>query len=219
MFFCIENKEIKQSNIGLKNVLKTYFYFNRTHDNQVTTSIELICYDLGLLDPNKSQRTYNVIESNVKKEVQKLIDTGEIQYIPVLNINDFDQIKPKSIFKIQTKFHSQLTKNNFTQLSKNEFDALINTSKNENIKLENLFNIYLFIKSYVFGTDGYCCKSQSEISEILNLSRNTVRTYINSLINNFLLIKETIRVYNCSSQALFNYRIFENELKKIEKMK
>lgn len=219
MFFCIENKEIKQPNIGLKNVLKTYFYFNKTRDNYVTTSIELICYDLGLLDPNKSQRTYNVVESNVKKEVQKLIDTGEIQYIPVLNINDFDQIKPKSIFKIQTKFHSQLIKNNFTQLSKNEFDALINTSKNENIKLENLFNIYLFIKSYVFGTDGYCCKSQSEISEILNLSRNTVRTYINSLINNFLLIKETIRVCNCSSQALFNYRIFENELKKIEKMK
>ena len=219
MFFCIENKEIKQANIGLKNILKTYFYFNKTRDNYVTTSIELICYDLGLLDPNKSQRTYNVIESNVKKEVQKLIDTGEIQYIPVVNINDFDQIKPKSIFKIQIKFYDQSTKNNFTSLSKNEFDALINTSKNENIKLENLFNIYLFIKSYVFGTDGYCCKSQSEISEILNLSRNTVRTYINSLINNFLLIKETIRVYNCSSQALFNYRIFENELKKIEKMK
>ena len=105
MFFCIENKEIKQSNIGLKNVLKTYFYFNKTRDNYVTTSIELICYDLGLLDPNKSQRTYNVIESNVKKEVQKLMDTGEIQYIPVLNINNFDQIKPKSIFKIQIKFY------------------------------------------------------------------------------------------------------------------
>lgn len=105
MFFCIENKEIKQSNIGLKNVLKTYFYFNRTHDNQVTTSIELICYELGLLDSNKSQRTHNIVEANIKKEIQKLINTGEIRYIPVLNINDFDQIKPKSIFKIQIKFY------------------------------------------------------------------------------------------------------------------
>ena len=215
MFFCIENKEIKQANIGLKNVLKTYFYFNKTRDNYVTTSTELICYDLGLFDPNKSQRTYNVIESNVKKEVQKLIDTGEIQYIPVLNINDFDQIKPKSIFKIQIKFHDQPTKINFTQLSKSELNALISTSKNENIKLETLFNIYVFIKSYAYGTDGYCCKSYSGIADTLNISKNTVNIYVNALVDNFLLIKEIIKANNDTGQTFFNYKIFENELKKI----
>ena len=218
MFFCIENKEVKQANIGLKNVLKTYFYFNRTHDNQVTTSIELICYELGLLDSNKSQRNHNIVEANIKKEVQKLINTGEIQYIPVLNINDFDQIKPKSIFKIQIKFYDQSTKINFTSVSKSEFNALISASKNQNIKnikLETLFNIYVFIKSYAYGTDGYCCKSYSGIANKLNISKNTVSVYVNALVDNCLLIKEIIKTNNDTGQTFFNYKIFENELKKI----
>ena len=191
---------------------------NRNYKKISRFSIEEILQHLNLSTKNSKR-------NDVFHEIIKcIIFLKENNYIELVNFN-ITNIRVDSIITVKTlkKFDPS---SDFTILDATEFEKI--TNMNSNCKKENLFSVFLYVKSCIWTSSGKnqfnypkaFFRSIDKMSKDLDLSKQTVVNVLNELINgsDSLLVKYELNKDNKAYPNIYVLREFGFE-KEIDKAK
>lgn len=182
-----------------KNLLLTYFYFKRDFNNQITTSMSLICQELHMPFGRSSSPGYQILTY-----LKQFISEGILSFVPRLQCLSPDQITRSSLFTLNF-IPPEPPSSNFVPLTLHEmntFQAYL-LSNEVNIRTDKLFRIYLYIKATIRNNTPLFI-SGSTIRSLAKVGAQTAQDILDILEDAELIV----------STSENNYKIMEKSLDK-----
>ena len=168
---------------GLKNLVMSYLNFKRDQNNQITTSLMLLCQELGI--PYHSPKVRNA--QLVTKIIQSLIDQDKLVFEPRIatSLSDLGGLTP-FVLTVTSQFTDYTS--NFVMLTQDEmfkFTQYI-LYNSTTVRSTKVFNTFLIIKSYMNmnpNSTPYCSLSLSKLGVLSGLHRLSLKEAITILEN------------------------------------
>ncbi|MBU5332080.1 hypothetical protein KQI61_07700 [Anaerocolumna aminovalerica] len=143
-------------------------------------------------------------------------------------ITDLNTIKYDSVIELKIINENFDCLDSFTKIDSNEFNSIV--SSNSNVSIENLIQVYLYVKSYIFKRNIKKPKNDSkpesfyrgitDICDDTGLAKETVSKCLEELIKLKLLVKHEIESYikkkNGKKECFPNIYVLNNENSKQE---